>query len=197
MVATKISQGRGRPRSFDPEAAVGVAQKLFHARGYDGLSVAEIGEALGIRPPSFYAAFGSKAGLFSRVLDRYQAEQGGWAPEALAGAKNPADGIARLFARAAEVYANCDGQNGCLVLDSTRNSAEQDAVAMTDAIKAEARQLYVDYFEPTLSARAGELADSVMIGLAAMSAAARDGKGEAELARFGAILARGFADELA
>src|SRR5690606_38817303 len=72
VVATKnISRPRGRPRRFDPEQAVAIAQQLFHARGYDAVSIAELTEALGINPPSFYAAFGNKASLYARVLDRY------------------------------------------------------------------------------------------------------------------------------
>jgi AcrR family transcriptional regulator len=38
----------------------------------DAVGVAELGEGLGIIPPSFYAAFGSKAGLLERALKRYQ-----------------------------------------------------------------------------------------------------------------------------
>ena len=63
MVTTNRSRTRGRPRKFDPEAAVATAQQLFHERGYDAVSVADVTDALGINPPSFYAAFGSKAGL--------------------------------------------------------------------------------------------------------------------------------------
>lgn len=74
MSDTKISRPRGRPRRFDPERAVATAQRLFHARGYDGLGVAEMTEALGVNPPSFYAAYGSKLGLFDRVLARYGAQ---------------------------------------------------------------------------------------------------------------------------
>ncbi len=54
------------------DAAIDTAMKLFHARGYDAVGVAELGEELGITPPSFYAAFGSKAGLLERVLKRYE-----------------------------------------------------------------------------------------------------------------------------
>ena len=45
--------------------------KLFHARGYDAVGVAELVAELGIKPPSFYAAFGSKVGLLARALERY------------------------------------------------------------------------------------------------------------------------------
>ena len=71
MAATKISGSRGRPRSFDLDQAIDIAMKLFHARGYDAVGVAELVAALGIKPPSFYAAFGSKAGLLERALERY------------------------------------------------------------------------------------------------------------------------------
>src|SRR5918997_940849 len=70
-MATKFSRPRGRPRRFDPEQAVATAQRLFHARGYDAVSIADLTRALGINPPSFYAAFGSKSGLYARVLCRY------------------------------------------------------------------------------------------------------------------------------
>ena len=70
-MTTEKARARGRPRRFDPEDAVATAQRLFHARGYDAVTVAEVTEALGINPPSFYAAFDSKAGLYARILDRY------------------------------------------------------------------------------------------------------------------------------
>ncbi|MBX4426362.1 TetR/AcrR family transcriptional regulator, partial [Mycobacterium tuberculosis] len=53
------------------EQAIETAQRLFHARGYDAVSVADLTQAFGINPPSFYAAFGSKLGLYTRVLQRY------------------------------------------------------------------------------------------------------------------------------
>src|ERR671916_1966197 len=71
MITTNNAKRRGRPRRFDPQEAVATAQHLFHARGYDAVSVADVTEALGINPPSFYAAFGNKAGLYNRVLDHW------------------------------------------------------------------------------------------------------------------------------
>src|SRR5690242_7796928 len=67
---------RGRPRTFDMGAAVDKAMGLFHGRGYDGVGVAELGAALGVSPPSLYAAFGSKMGLFRQAVARYIAGPG-------------------------------------------------------------------------------------------------------------------------
>ncbi len=68
MVTKKQSRVPGRPRRFAPEQAISAAKVLFHQKGFDAVSVAEVTDYLGINPPSLYAAFGSKAGLFSRVL---------------------------------------------------------------------------------------------------------------------------------
>ncbi|TDK28817.1 TetR/AcrR family transcriptional regulator, partial [Rhizobium deserti] len=61
MATTKNIRPRGRPRRFDPDQGIAVAQRLFHARGYDAVSVADLTDALGINPPSLYSAYGSKA----------------------------------------------------------------------------------------------------------------------------------------
>lgn len=61
----------GRPRTFDRDLAVGTAMHLFRRHGYEGVSLAMLTEAIGVAPPSIYAAFGSKAGLYREALDRY------------------------------------------------------------------------------------------------------------------------------
>ena len=63
----------GRPRGFDTEQAVAAALPLFMEKGYEGASFGEIIAAMGIKPPSFYAAFGSKEQLFERVVELYAA----------------------------------------------------------------------------------------------------------------------------
>lgn len=66
--------GRGRPRSFDTEAALDRALQVFWEKGYEGASLSDLTAAMGINRPSLYAAFGHKRALFSKVLDRYVAE---------------------------------------------------------------------------------------------------------------------------
>jgi len=62
---------RGRPRSFDCEAALDRALDVFWRKGYEGASLAELTAAMGINPPSLYAAFGNKEGLFRKAIERY------------------------------------------------------------------------------------------------------------------------------
>ena len=51
MNTTKCTRAPGRPRNFDPEMAVAKVQPLFHAHGYDAVSVADVTAALSIKPP--------------------------------------------------------------------------------------------------------------------------------------------------
>ena len=60
--------GRGRPRSFDRDAALRAAMKTFWERGYEGASMAALTDSMGINSPSLYAAFGSKEKLFRACL---------------------------------------------------------------------------------------------------------------------------------
>lgn len=62
---------RGRPRNFDRNDALDRALDLFWKHGYDNTSMADLSAAMELRPPSIYAAFGSKEGLFEEVVDRY------------------------------------------------------------------------------------------------------------------------------
>ena len=67
----------GRPPRFNRDEAIHQAMLLFWERGYEGTTLEALLEAMGgIKPPSFYNAFGSKEELFRAAtrgeLDRYK-----------------------------------------------------------------------------------------------------------------------------
>ncbi len=64
----------GRPLSFDPEAALRPAMLLFWRHGYEATSLADLTRAMGVTPPSIYAAYGDKKGLFRAAVRRYLAQ---------------------------------------------------------------------------------------------------------------------------
>ena len=175
MTDKKICARPGRPRSFDPEAAVETAMTLFHERGYDGVGVAELCAAVGVKPPSLYAAFGSKEGLFERALELYLATGGRFVAEALAVDAGLAETLRGLLLRAAEVYGAEDGPPGCLVMDATRNCTDPKARDLTAALKRRSRQRLRDRIARARPDLAAELADHVVVALYGLSAAARDG----------------------
>lgn len=192
MTTTKKSTGRGRPRGFDPEAALETALILFKEKGYDGVGVADIGRALGITPPSFYNAFGSKAALFDKVLERYANGFGQFVPDALDGGGGAGEAIERVLRDAARLYARKDGIAGCLVIDGARGSGDAEAVAMTARRMAESQAVIAARIALDAPDRADLLASIVNTALKGMSAAARDGASTDELHAFAEAAAAGF-----
>ena len=74
---------RGRPREFDADQALDRALEVFWRKGYEGASISELTEAMGINRPSLYAAFGNKEALFRKALDRYAQGPAAYTREAL------------------------------------------------------------------------------------------------------------------
>jgi AcrR family transcriptional regulator len=62
----------GRPRGFDEEAALEAAMHVFWEKSYEGATLSNLTDAMGISRSSMYAAFGDKEQLFRRVMDRYR-----------------------------------------------------------------------------------------------------------------------------
>jgi AcrR family transcriptional regulator len=67
---------RGRPRTFDPDVALRQALDLFWERGYEGTSLNDLAEAMGIASASIYACFGNKENLFRQVMALYGTTSG-------------------------------------------------------------------------------------------------------------------------
>ena len=61
----------GRPREFDHETALRAAMLVFWKRGYEGASLADLTEAMGISKPTLYAAFGDKESLLREAVRTY------------------------------------------------------------------------------------------------------------------------------
>ena len=173
-MTTNKSRSRGRPRRFDPEAAVATAQQLFHARGYDAVSVADVTDALGINPPSFYAAFGSKAGLYQRVLDHWTGTEAIPLADILRPDAPVAAALATLLEEAARRYASDPEAGGCLVLEGTRCN-DEGAREAARALNLGAEAFIRDYIAARHPESADEVTDFVATTMSGLSAKARSG----------------------
>jgi TetR/AcrR family transcriptional repressor for divergent bdcA len=176
IVATDNARPRGRPRRFDPDQAVAIAQQLFHARGYDAVSVADVTEALGINPPSFYAAFGSKAGLYNRILDRYADTAAIPLAELLRPDRPVAECLAAVLEEAANHYAADPAAAGCLVLEGTRCN-DREAREAARAFNLAAEGVIRRYIAARYPEDAERVTDFVSTTMSGMSAKARNGHG--------------------
>jgi AcrR family transcriptional regulator len=80
----KTANGKtGRPIGFDKDEALEAAMLLFWERGYEGTSMADLTQAMGLNPSSIYAAFGDKHALFQLVVKRYMEKRAQYAGKAL------------------------------------------------------------------------------------------------------------------
>lgn len=107
---------KGRPREFCADEALDKALHVFWRQGYEGASLTDLTEAMGISRPSLYAAFGNKEDLFRRALDRY-AESGPGAVQREALAEPTAKAVVeRMLRGAATCLTDPDNPRGCLAV---------------------------------------------------------------------------------
>jgi AcrR family transcriptional regulator len=191
-VSPKNSSGhKGRPRSFDADYALDRALNVFREKGYEGASLSDLTEAMGINRPSMYAAFGDKRSLFHKALERYSDGPALFMREALN--EKTARGVAeRLLRGAVEMNTSAGNPPGCLMVQgalacgteaecvrqeliSHRSSAEKLLIQRFKRAKAEG-DLAHDV-NPTDLAR---FLTSVMYG---MSVQAASGASRGELVR--------------
>ena len=113
----------GRPREFDIEQALDQALEVFWRNGYEGASIADLTEAMGINPPSLYAAFGNKEALFRRALDRYIEQRTGFWNEALA-APTARGMIEHLLRESANFLTEKCNPPGCMLVRGALTCSE-------------------------------------------------------------------------
>lgn len=118
---------RGRPRSFDRDTALQRAMEIFWAKGYEAAQLSELMAAMGINPPSFYAAFGSKEALYREALDLYLATAGSVSMKALADSGNIRDVIKTMLLASLDTALSSPSSGGCLVTLGLINCLSQNA----------------------------------------------------------------------
>lgn len=123
----RLTTRRGRPRSFDRDAALNQAMEVFWAKGYDLTQVADLTAAIGINPPSFYAAFGSKELAFREAVERYLATSGMRTVRALEDHPRVRDAVAGMFSASIDV-AIAGPTGGCLLMLGLVHRTAENAV---------------------------------------------------------------------
>jgi AcrR family transcriptional regulator len=105
----------GRPRCFDRDAALQTALMLFSRHGYEGVSIADLTRAMGIAPPSLYAAFGSKAELYRAAVALYQQRPSGRAIQAFQEPGPIRERVETMMRHIAVAVTDPDTPLGCMV----------------------------------------------------------------------------------
>jgi TetR/AcrR family transcriptional repressor of nem operon len=124
---TPVQLPRGRPRSFDAEAAVERAMGVFWSHGYHATAVPDLLRATKLSRGSLYAAFGDKHSLFLRALDRYVADAMTRMNIELGPHREPVDGLRAYLARYVDSTSGASGRRGCLLVATAMELAGHDS----------------------------------------------------------------------
>lgn len=185
-------KGRGRPRAYDPQAALHQALSVFWSTGYSGASLDSIANAAGMNRPSLYAAFGDKHALYLKALDHYwdiahTAMEAALADNSL----TLKQALTDLYERQLAIYFSGDGlPRGCFIIGTATTEAIEDSHIRT-LLSARLSELDANLEARLKIAQAGgELKPDVDVGtlaglasslLHSISIRARAGKSQEEL----------------
>ena len=116
-----------RTRQFDERQALQAAMLVFWEKGYDGTSINDLEQAMGLNRTSIYNAFGNKGALFERVMTCYKESVMADLFARLDSAQNIREGIKRMLNGALDIHFDEDNPGGCLVVLSVMESGQHDA----------------------------------------------------------------------
>jgi AcrR family transcriptional regulator len=139
---------KGRPRAFCADEALTAALRVFWSKGYEGASLSDLTEAMGITRPSLYAAFGNKEALFRKALDLYEREKLAYVSEALA-APTAREVAERMLRGALALQTNECEPKGCLgVISSVACGTEAESIrAHVIARRESSHRAMIERFE--------------------------------------------------
>lgn len=113
---------RGRPRSFDRQAALERAMEVFWDRGYQAASMTDLTEAMGINSPSLYAAFGSKEALYREAVEHFAATESDEILAPLRNAPTAREALEGYLIASARTFTRPGRPPGCMVVLSAVNA---------------------------------------------------------------------------
>jgi len=173
---------RGRPRSFDRDAALAAAMDVFWQKGFEATSISDLTEAMGINPPSLYSAFGDKERLFLEAIESYSKRRGEKCP--YSDEPTARGAIERLLTYMAQDLTESSHPRGCLMMMAAATAANTSAAlqkVLTEK-RMEAREHLrlrikqgIEEGDVPAGTDVGALADFYSTILTGMSQQARDG----------------------
>jgi len=188
---------RGRPRSFDRDQALQQAMQVFWHKGYEGTTMADLTEAIGVKAPSLYAAFGDKNALFREAVEFYSRTVSAGPLRELHAGRGIRQDLYEMLRASVRMNAGKPSASGlpagkgCMVVVSAINCAPENA-EHSDALSQRRQQRRNEIRARLLQAqRDGEIradVDITALGdfytgfLNGMALGARDGMSSARLA---------------
>jgi AcrR family transcriptional regulator len=127
LVPKAASRGRGRPRAFEADTALGQAMDVFWSDGFAATSLDDISAATGLNRPSLYGAFGDKRALYLQAYRQYR-KRVNESFEPLFAAREPLRvKLRRILSACVDLYlSGPNGPRGCFTVLSAASEAIAD-----------------------------------------------------------------------
>jgi AcrR family transcriptional regulator len=195
-LAETTPRRRGRPRAFDRSAALETAMLLFWRQGYEGTSIAQLSESIGINAPSLYAAYGSKENLYRESLQLYLGGMGDIGVASLEDAPSAREGVLRVLKEAARAFTRPGYPAGCMVGVGSLRTGEESRIASEETTRLRKRSQSALLARFKRARKEGEIGAGVDLAaltdfyssvVEGMSVQAQDGASRARLMAIGEL----------
>ncbi len=128
---------RGRPRAYEPDAALASAMEAFWKSGYAATTLDDLTAATGMNRPSLYAAFGDKQHIYAKAYRKYRAKVRDQFLPIVAAQAPVRVVLRRIFEASRDLYLfGPDGPRGCLTVITAASEAIADPEIRGLAIQA-------------------------------------------------------------
>jgi AcrR family transcriptional regulator len=139
----------GRPRTFDKEQALNKAMYVFWEKGYEGTTMVDLVESIGMQAPSIYAAFGNKDAIFKEVVQRYLPIVFNGQLSALNSSPNIDEAVERSLKECVSLFTGTDNPHTCLIMTAAINAAPEHAehIEALKSLRKEYSMAWIKRFE--------------------------------------------------
>ncbi len=174
----------GRPRSFDKDEALKKAMYVFWEKGYEGTTMADLIQSIGMKAPSIYAAFGNKDAIFKEVVQSYLPIVVDGQLKVLNSSPKIYDAVESTLKACVDLYTGKDNPPSCLVMTAAINTApeHQEHVGTLRVLRKKYKDAWQARFEQAKSdkqladdANPSELAEYFTTLIQGMTIKAKDG----------------------
>ncbi|MEQ5167946.1 TetR family transcriptional regulator [Proteus sp. G2618] len=167
-------QKKGRPRRYDSDAALEKIMALFWRKGFTATSMDDLVIETQMNKPSLYAAFGNKAALYEKAIERFNhiaSTRYRHELEKQSAQDKVTERIKRYLTSAIHFYTDNEGLTGCMVLSTAVTEVGDPAIRMmlNQVINAQTQQVE-DALQEALEA--GELKEGTDVHTIALGVVA-------------------------
>jgi AcrR family transcriptional regulator len=180
----------GRPRSFDKDEALKKAMYVFWEKGYEGTTMADLIQSIGMKAPSIYAAFGNKDAIFKEVVQSYLPIVVDGQLKVLNSSPKIYDAVEATLNACVNLYTGEDNPPSCLVMTAAINTApeHQEHILSLRVLRDKYKDAWQARFEQAEydqqladDANPSELAEYFTTLIQGMTIKAKDGANKEEL----------------